>query len=174
MRDIFQSTLPRGSDTYRRPDYGRRYVDFNPRSLAGATNAAPKVTQARKEFQSTLPRGSDKLDDYKKGGRLYISIHAPSRERQLIDANANGIHQFQSTLPRGSDIKISRRNTTPTAFQSTLPRGSDREQTMMTSRHRSISIHAPSRERHSYVQGSSGKGKFQSTLPRGSDNQRCT
>ena len=75
----FQSTLPRGSD-YRRPDYGRRYVDFNPRSLAGAT-AARANTISTSLFQSTLPRGSD-------------------CRRGVIPPTE---YEFQSTLPRGSD-----------------------------------------------------------------------
>ena len=122
---IFQSTLPRGSDglsqprlIYRlaisihAPSRERPYVNgnkltgtmnFNPRSLAGATDTngaarvvmAPfqstlprgsdlKVTQVykgRKAFQSTLPRGSDVILYTTKGKQPKISIHAPSRER---------------------------------------------------------------------------------------------
>ena len=32
-----------------------------------------------------------------------ISIHAPSRERRVQLADASKLHTFQSTLPRGSD-----------------------------------------------------------------------
>ena len=68
-----------------------RYIDhkgdlqhhFNPRSLAGATFKGSKCFLNRFIFQSTLPRGSD--DVMPSGNKLciFISIHAPSRERQL-------------------------------------------------------------------------------------------
>ena len=55
--ETFQSTLPRGSDlAFILLD--RRHLDFNPRSLAGATPLLDKLIL-----------------------RLKISIHAPSRER---------------------------------------------------------------------------------------------
>ena len=76
---LFQSTLPRGSDT------GGRiipitYADFNPRSLAGATVQYIFTIAKHGRFQSTLPRGSD---DALAVMMLHsaISIHAPSRER---------------------------------------------------------------------------------------------
>ena len=97
----FQSTLPRGSDVSEEKSYSR-FLDFNPRSLAGAT-------QLR---QVVIPQH-------------IISIHAPSRERphtnvgfeMLLDFNPRSLAGattspyvamqacvFQSTLPRGSDI----------------------------------------------------------------------
>ena len=76
-------------------------------------------------FQSTLPRGSD--DTYKeKQGIIFISIHAPSRERRIP-----GRALTHSML-----------------FQSTLPRGSDRQLQIYSMYAVIISIHAPSRERH--------------------------
>ena len=59
------------------------------------------------QFQSTLPRGSD----MKGMGFLpiifKISIHAPSRERQVARLSVNApVGVFQSTLPRGSDRRI--------------------------------------------------------------------
>ena len=96
----FQSTLPRGSDitgiksSLKSMDFNPRSLAgatavlcsfrrtgyyFNPRSLAGATK--DKYYQGKhEEFQSTLPRGSDhKLISV--APSLIISIHAPSRER---------------------------------------------------------------------------------------------
>ena len=74
----FQSTLPCRSD--RHQDYSATlYMDFNPRSLAGATRN--NLLQYRVlKFQSTLPYGSDKRWDYLFGSKA-ISIHAPLRER---------------------------------------------------------------------------------------------
>ena len=118
----FQSTLPRGSDFDRIGLTKSRYY-FNPRSLAGATKAT-NIILALQLFQSTLPRGSD------------------SKGRKVCKACV----VFQSTLPRGSDCGSVFLADKHNKFQSTLPRGSD-ARTMMTSRHRLISIHAPSRER---------------------------
>ena len=75
----FQSTLPRGSDTC---DNGKSLTgtDFNPRSLAGATNVALAAL----------------IDSA-------ISIHAPSRERLKQNRKSVIMSLFQSTLPRGSD-----------------------------------------------------------------------
>ena len=99
---LFQSTLPRGSDLL---DAQAMTVpiDFNPRSLAGATlrpslmlileimyfnprsltgaTGGGIVAQLLEQFQSTLPRGSD-ADEHLLQAVLRISIHAPSRERQ--------------------------------------------------------------------------------------------
>ena len=68
----FQSTLPRGSDLTRY----RRHIgskDFNPRSLAGATLA-----------ETDTPASP------------YISIHAPSRERQ--HQNKLLLYSFKSSI----------------------------------------------------------------------------
>ena len=79
--DLFQSTLPRGSDADLRR-YAASSRDFNPRSLAGATLSYWLASKAARyfnprslagatpmhwfllrwiEFQSTLPRGSDSV-----------------------------------------------------------------------------------------------------------------
>ena len=99
-------------------------INFNPRSLAGATWIGTRHLLFS-IFQSTLPRGSDGT------GKLYyfpkehfnprslagataesvhliknyksISIHAPSRERQNLFFVWLAVPLFQSTLPRGSD-----------------------------------------------------------------------
>ena len=55
---------------------------FNPRSLAGATLKFFFRFKAAR-FQSTLPRGSDIIIAISHFGAI-ISIHAPSRERQLV------------------------------------------------------------------------------------------
>ncbi len=57
------------------------YADFNPRSLAGATQIVASCQRRDLAFQSTLPCGSDRSDD------------------------AEGMFEelFQSTLPCGSD-----------------------------------------------------------------------
>ena len=146
--------------------------DFNPRSLAGATNKALRASYVQLVFQSTLPRGSDIADSSSLLARCWL---------------------FQSTLPRGSDSYVidwdnnvadfnprslagatwarlkpspmlvyfnprSLAGATPSRwaaaipalrFQSTLPRGSD-----MYKSSSSILVSV-----------------FQSTLPRGSDTQ---
>ena len=120
---VFQSTLPRGSDSLRLAGVFK-LRHFNPRSLAGATHFL--------DLTSLLNS---------------ISIHAPSRERRRLSSVSSVMHGFQSTLPRGSDRgeKFYWKNFTdfnprslagattnclcckrvPNVFQSTLPRGSD-------------------------------------------------
>ena len=184
---LFQSTLPRGSDcnftqegvfvheiSIHAPSRERllagcllkRWKDFNPRSLAGATASIDS---------------SRCISD--------ISIHAPSRERPsalikpLIRKDFNPrslvgatrytrfclqLPLFQSTLPRGSDSAASVDDVIYTLFQSTLPRGSD-PPALQVPCWGIISIHAPSRERQFTLVTSSIRIKFQSTLPRGSD-----
>ena len=146
LRHIFQSTLPRGSDilfslnkftnltiSIHAPSRERLVqvitllipmLNFNPRSLAGATPAYVKKMLFAVLFQSTLPRGSDSLG-ITLNPDTPISIHAPSRERHIIKPCAESVVRFQSTLPRGSDDW-----------------GADGQAAG------SISIHAPSRERH--------------------------
>ena len=77
--ELFQSTLPRGSDI-----------------INGY------IVNRNIKFQSTLPRGSDLYADIKRQ-HMSISIHAPSRERPLLRFMPLMTSTFQSTLPRGSD-----------------------------------------------------------------------
>ena len=77
---IFQSTLPRGSDIldYHATLLGRRFQSTLPR---GSDRLSGLISFIMPLFQSTLPRGSDLL-----GAFILltsdISIHAPSRERR--------------------------------------------------------------------------------------------
>ena len=162
---IFQSTLPYGSDalgasynsiggiSIHAPSRERllwratvsRLINFNPRSLTGATIERAIWSQAR-IFQSTLPHGSDSNQDSELTYTEYfnprsltgatarvvagkqsqeISIHAPLRERPWFCPDCRCERQFQSTLPRGSDITHSRYTQILPKFQSTLPHGSD-------------------------------------------------
>ena len=119
--------------------------DFNPRSLTGATWA----------YQQ-------------QNAHQFISIHAPSRERQLIMSSTTIVLIFQSTLPHGSDRWYSILNISHLLFQSTLPHGSDAGHGV-TLYYSGISIHAPSRERLRDVREVIHYTQFQSTLPHGSD-----
>ena len=145
LRLLFQSTLPRGSDTELLTPTPAGDI-----SIHAPSRERPACRAAELE-------------------RAPISIHAPSRERRFGFALAvKFLNLFQSTLPRGSDQAQYQLAMAALQFQSTLPRGSDltksttnstsnnfnprslagaTARTMMMSRHRSISIHAPSRER---------------------------
>ena len=100
-------------------------------------------------FQSTLPRGSD---------HPRVLLGQPRRNfnsRSLAGATPDGYATpdkslFQSTLPRGSDHSLHIFVTIADEFQSTLPRGSDAAviDCKRLEAKISISIHAPSRERH--------------------------
>ena len=99
-------------------------LHFNPRSLAGATADGNSPRTRTLKFQSTLPHGSDNIGvKFRNNGS--ISIHAPSRERQIEVMSIRQLSIFQSSLPRGSDSPNSTALCSDQAFQSSLPRGSD-------------------------------------------------
>ena len=97
-------------------------------------------------FQSTLPHGSDyKIPDYYL--KLFISIHAPSRERQRVPRSF-----------RRRNFYFNPRSLTGATLFGTV-------RAYITH----ISIHAPSRERQKYLHCLPSPILFQSTLPHGSD-----
>ena len=97
----FQSTLPLGSD----------------RAFCSCLRLEPV-------FQSSLPRGSDTTLQAQQYAAS-ISIHAPFRERRVLENQFHYLPEFQSTLPCGSDASFSFFFCRYSAFQSTLPHGSD-------------------------------------------------
>ena len=122
--DIFQSTLPYGSDANARYLAAMTACDFNPRSLTGATtfvghSSTPQTFQSTlpygsdttipvmqvntSKFQSTLPYGSDMQIIGGIEAARAISIHAPLRERRPSCTALCSDQAFQSTLPYGSD-----------------------------------------------------------------------
>ena len=119
---IFQSTLPHGSDFGSCPSkFSQCY--FNPRSLTGAT---PMLTYIgyKLRFQSTLPHGSD----------YWFTCWSCYQ------------YHFNPRSLTGATLVKPPRLLEAVAFQSTLPHGSDYHQNT-TCPGKSISIHAPSRER---------------------------
>ena len=124
---IFQSTLPCGSDQVIIP-HTFCYMHFNPRSLAGATNAESKT--GFDNYISIHAPLRERLEVSMCHAVLInnISIHAPLRERPLALFEQIGLIEFQSTLPCGSDFKGDE------LFDDYA-----------------ISIHAPLRERHGAV-----------------------
>ena len=122
--EVFQSTLPRGSDTTQKSWVNGKGISIHAPSRERRCIMSINF-QFAPTFQSTLPRGSDYgRSGYKyygldisihapsrerRNGRtidldfLCISIHAPSRERQSSVSYCSLLPAFQSTLPRGSD-----------------------------------------------------------------------
>ena len=98
--------------------------NFNPRSLAGATKCE-SCGGTVSEISIHAPSRERQINGKSKNIRPEISIHAPSRERQRQEHLKDYNFLFQSTLPRGSD------------FGSSASTGEMLD----------ISIHAPSRER---------------------------
>ena len=118
---VFQSTLPRRSDTEEERRKGVTeisihapakerpvFIDpptinryFNPRSREGAT-CGVLGGYLCKQFQSTLPRRSD-ASNVIFLSCIMISIHAPAKERRAILKRPESVTRFQSTLPRRSD-----------------------------------------------------------------------
>ena len=123
---------------------------------------------------------------------IKISIHAPSRERLMCRRDCYLNTLFQSTLPHGSDcgahfnswfyLHFNPRSLTGATWScpGTGPRrdyfnprsltGATVNSFSFISRC-SISIHAPSRERHLHTLIGRRLIRFQSTLPHGSDLQ---
>ena len=185
----FQSTLPRGSDSLLVYTIPYR-INFNPRSLAGATDFmtnrqkylkhisihAPSRERLKSvvswtiklRFQSTLPRGSDNGDKTCNLANNLISIHAPSRERLgatdtlLLGGNIS-IHAPSRERRTNTIVGNRRSNFNPRSLA-----GATCLQPLSFS-HVGISIHAPSRERLISDCLPVSPILFQSTLPRGSD-----
>ena len=166
-------------------------MDFNPRSLAGATRN--NLLQYRVlKFQSTLPYGSDKRWDYLFGSKA-ISIHAPLRERlgfglllrnTLTHFNPRSLTGATSDLFSTFDRRVisihapSRERLADTIFYLRNIKISihapSRERLLGCQagvQAIGISIHAPSRERPPTCSLPLTDGLFQSTLPHGSDSQ---
>ena len=141
---IFQSTLPHGSD-YNHTAKAAPEWEFQSTLPHGSDSICIGLHSLFLVFQSTLPHGSDCQDEIQ-AKRLFISIHAPSRERLLLLFYSLHLLKFQSTLPHGSEIKqlckcslasyFNPRSLTGAKqrtasknrahqFQSTLPHGSD-------------------------------------------------
>ena len=121
---LFQSTLPRGSDFMRYFKISGCF-NFNPRSLAGATNACYSLIASTKN----------------------ISIHAPSRERQhgwqvlLVKAQHFNPRSLAGATTDGLNIMH------PLSISIHAP---SRERQLLLCQppgRYAISIHAPSRER---------------------------
>ena len=123
----FQSTLPRGSDLLVLIII-LKGMDFNPRSLAGATAKNQDSEHKWSDFNPRSLAGAT-ASAVPTPVHVIISIHAPSRERLLCFGWFPNDVRFQSTLPRGSDYNYQHR------YQWAM-----------------ISIHAPSRERHNRYQ----------------------
>ena len=81
--------------------YGLPAINFNPRSLAGATDGLVGMF-----------------------GQLTISIHAPLRERHSASQVSSLYNNFNPRSLAGATIKDKRRKV-DNIFQSTLPCGSD-------------------------------------------------
>ena len=142
-------------------------MDFNPRSLAGATVIDCKRLEA-KEFQSTLPCGSDLMaiillvrsllfqstlpcgsDNFQRLS-MQITIRfqstLPCGSDHVEQDHTNLLHRFQSTLPCGSDFIPANNGRTAINFNPrSLAGATDRSHVYKTTFN--ISIHAPLRER---------------------------
>ena len=121
-------------------------LHFNPRSLAGATLSSYLIIPTLPYFNPRSLAGATVWND-KRLDSTRISIHAPSRERPICGSPFSPTILFQSTLPRGSDSLPGMLLNIALKFQSTLPRGSDKTTLKGKKTSINISIHAPSRER---------------------------
>ena len=164
---VFQSTLPRGSDIMLPTILSTACISIHAPSRERQALTACSISLQL--FQSTLPRGSDGTRIWKSRRNNNISIHAPSRERRYLPYSKGlylgiSIHApsrerlkccYEGFAVAGISIHAPSRERpalcvtlkTRNAFQSTLPRGSDGALTCDAMPRQVISIHAPSRER---------------------------
>ena len=119
---IFQSTLPHGSDNNLLPS-NYPSSNFNPRSLTGATIVCWLLRLISSDFNPRSLTGATKYGDacYEV---MYISIHAPSRERPTNTAASTQRIYFNPRSLTGATVQVLVVNV-GTEFQSTLPHGSD-------------------------------------------------
>ena len=144
-------------------------MDFNPRSLTGATQCSHILQSVYRYFNPRSLTGATQ-DERKTANRSPISIHAPLRERLYHTRAWTERRNFNPRSLTGAtvliqylrgDISISihaplreRLFYTPlfillVLFQSTLPYGSDEKNIYTRTPNFYISIHAPLRERRS-------------------------
>ena len=141
----FQSTLPRGSDCFGAIQ-GRAAADFNPRSLAGATNVA--LAALVDSAISIHAPSRERLIGIKQQPELtLISIHAPSRERRAgVDFKQCSRCNFNPRSLAGATwmfrgIRQLLSNFNPRSLAGATPG------LTLSNAPGVISIHAPSRER---------------------------
>ena len=142
---VFQSTLPRGRDvqviTLLIPT-----LNFNPRSLAGATISLTCAVVNTLDFNPRSLAGATNGQQLPYRYSL-ISIHAPSRERRYVLAYFCIFRYFNPRSLAGATLCLG----------------------LYLRSKKNISIHAPSRERLEFTRCIGIPCRFQSTLPRGSD-----
>ena len=166
MKFIFQSTLPRRSDSLvLLPLSISNY--FNPRSREGATLQFLPMWFYPHDFNPRSREGATYFFNC-----LYyiltISIHAPAKERPSWSMLSTSSCNFNPRSREGATM-CCRSSTRYLLFQSTLPRRSDYSICTIKYTFYAISIHAPAKERRAMFCGRSDNEVFQSTLPRRSD-----
>ena len=103
---------------------GRLIPHFNPRSLAGATFGAGMDIWCSK-ISIHAPSRERQMDDKPIGEVIKISIHAPSRERLSCRLLRSTARHFNPRSLAGATLTRSLTEVGFRRFQSTLPRGSD-------------------------------------------------
>ena len=166
---IFQSTLPRGSDTSTNNNIDIVYpISIHAPSRERLFRGMKDDRQ--REFQSTLPRGSDRTIFLLASCVTYFNPRSLAGATMAKELIVDMLWDFNPRSLAGATMTGSGSASESATFQSTLPRGSDGAvQTAPIAL--IISIHAPSRERQTANFQLSQQAQFQSTLPRGSD---CT
>ena len=143
IRNIFQSTCPRGARLPIFADLLAVDADFNPRAHEGHDRSASSECRPHDNFN---PRAHEGHDQHPAGqpNPHEISIHVPTRGTTVIQRPLKKILIFQSTCPRGArPIDRYSRIKFP-SFQSTCPRGA-RPGEPRGATAGSISIHVPTR-----------------------------
>ena len=146
----------------------KRKLNFNPRSLTGATVGILPTCTTIVQFQSTLPHGSDckhvlvteqtyyfnprsltgaTIKYFNRRIYMYISIHAPSRERLLDGESVTITNKISIHAPSRERPQIAYLFVQIPRISIHAPSRERRSSSVLLSSQSSISIHAPSRER---------------------------
>ena len=170
---IFQSTLPRGSDSIN----NFSLVSSSSISIHAPSRERPFITAVaflRLPISIHAPSRERQLSKDPINIHIAISIHAPSRERRY--AQAYHSYRFYYFNPRSLAGATRIASTVDSDTLNFNPRSlaGATHVLLAAARLQYISIHAPSRERLLRRLSGSPDAAFQSTLPRGSDDNSFT
>ena len=143
------------------------HVDFNPRSLAGATCKLVMLFTAQ-QISIHAPSRERPMLSSSFPTALRISIHAPSRERQQIKIQLLTFLGISIHAP-SRERRYNHQRIKAIGYFNPRSLAGATDWMLTQMQFEIISIHAPSRERPSAGGISPKTSQFQSTLPRGSD-----
>ena len=144
IQGMFQSTPPRGGRQLRQHILpGNNRVQSTP--PRGGRLRPRRLLKYRRRFQSTPPRGGRPciLRDIR--GKIFVSIHAPTRGATKIAQFRQLALMFQSTPPRGGRRWRRQNGFRKNSFNPRPHAGGDARRLDLCGSRQLVSIHAPTR-----------------------------